>query len=238
VKIRIIGRGRAGASLAGALAGRAMVESFGRDYPIDIASGADLVVLAVPDHELAHCAAGITPGAAVLAHLSGATTLAALSPHRRVASLHPLVSMPDPIEGARRLRGAWMAVAGDPLINEVADLLDGRILRVDDSQRALYHATASIAANHLVALMGQVERLAALIGVPPRPFLDLAAGALASTIEAGAAAALTGPVSRGDWGTVRQHVAAIPAADRALYLALVNEAARLCGGDLPADLAR
>jgi predicted short-subunit dehydrogenase-like oxidoreductase (DUF2520 family) len=238
VKIRIIGRGRAGASLAGALTGLATVESYGRDYPIDIASGADLVVLAVPDHELARCAARIAVGEAVLVHLSGATTLAVLSPHRRVASLHPLVSMPDPIEGARRLRGAWMAVAGDPLINEVADLLDGRILRVDDSQRALYHATAAIAANHLVALMGQVERLAALIGVPARAFLDLAAGALASTIEAGAAAALTGPVSRGDWGTVRQHVAAIPNADRALYLALVNEAARLAGSDLPADLAR
>jgi predicted short-subunit dehydrogenase-like oxidoreductase (DUF2520 family) len=236
LRIRIIGRGRAGGALAGALAGRAAVETLGRGPNRKAASGVDLLVLAVPDQVIAHCAMSIEPGDAVVSHLSGATLLSALSPHARVASLHPLVSIPDPIEGARRIRGAWMAVAGDPLINEVAGLLDGRTFQVDDAHRALYHATAAIAANHLVALMGQVERLAALIGVPSRPFLDLAVGALANTVDSGAAAALTGPVTRNDWETVRRHLAALPATEHALYLALMGEVAATAGRDIPLDL--
>lgn len=236
MRIRIIGQGRAGGSLARALEGRATVEALGRGDHTDAVSHVDVLILAVPDRDISRCAAGIAPGQAVVAHLSGATPLSALAPHHRVASLHPLVSLPDPVEGARRMRGAWMAVAGDPLINEVAGLLDGRTFEVDDANRALYHATATIAANHLVALMGQVERLAALIDLPVRPFLDLAVGALANTIDSGATAALTGPVARQDWSTIRQHLAALPVAEHAMYLTLVGEVATLTGHEMPVDL--
>ena len=56
---------------------------------------------------------------------------------------------------------------------------------------------------------------------------------MANILVTGAAAALTGPVSRGDWETVRRHVAALPEAERPLYLALAAEAAALAGVDLP-----
>lgn len=233
MRVRIVGRGRAGGSLATALDGRADVEQWGRGDLTGAARDVDVVVLAVPDRAIATCAAEIEPGDAVVAHLSGVTGLDALAPHRRVGSLHPLVSMPDATEGARRLRGAWFAVAGDPLIDELARVLDARTFRIADDQRALYHATACIASNHLVGLMGQVERLAASLGVPAQPFLELASGAMANTLASGAAAALTGPVSRQDWDTVRRHVAALPAGERDLYVALAAEAAALAGVTLP-----
>jgi predicted short-subunit dehydrogenase-like oxidoreductase (DUF2520 family) len=236
LRVRIIGRGRAGGSLAAALDGVAEVEFVDRDNHTTAAQGADLLVLAVPDRAVTACASDVAPGEAVVAHLSGVTQLMALKPHGRVASLHPLVSLPDATEGARRLRGAWMAISGDPLIEELARLLDGRTFRVDDEQRALYHATATIAANHLVALMGQVEHLAASMGIPVRPFLDLATGALANTVASGATAALTGPVSRRDWDTVRQHLEALADRDRQVYLALAREAGALAGLELPLDL--
>ena len=238
LRVRIIGRGRAGGAFARALDSVTTVELLGRGNHRDAATGVDFVVLAVPDAAIAACAQAIATGDAVVVHISGATTLSALAPHRRVASLHPLVSMPDPVEGARRLRGAWMAVAGDPLIDRLAEALNGRVFRVGDEHRALYHATAAVAANHLVALMAQVERLAGLTNVPVEAFLELAVGALDNVVASGAAAALTGPVARQDWQTVRGHVDALPAIERPLYLALVEQAATLAGHDLPSDLAR
>lgn len=237
MRVRIVGNGRAGGSLAGALEDRASVEVVGRGDLTGAAEDVDMVVLAVPDRAIAECAASIEPGAAVVIHLSGVTGLDVLAPHLRVGSLHPLVSFPDTTQGARRLRGAWMAVAGDPMVDELARVLDGRTFRIADDRRALYHATACVASNHLVALMGQVERLAALLGVPPQPFLELAAGAMANAVATGAAGALTGPVSRGDWDTVRRHVAALPPAERPPYLALAAEAAALAGVTLPPRLA-
>lgn len=236
LRVRIIGRGRAGGSLATALAGLAHVDLTGRGDHAGAANGCDVLVLAVPDRTIADCAAAVEPGEAVVAHMSGATGLDALRPHARVGSLHPLVSLPDADTGARRLRGAWMALAGDPLMVTLAALLDGRTFRVDDEHRALYHATASVAANHLVALLAQVERLASLAGVPPEPFMDLAAGAFSNTARSGAAAALTGPVSRGDWDTVRRHLDVLPTAEHTLYLALAAQAAALAGQQMPADL--
>jgi predicted short-subunit dehydrogenase-like oxidoreductase (DUF2520 family) len=79
-----------------------------------------------------------------------------------------------------------------------------------------------------VALMGQVERVAASIGAPLDAYLDLARGSLADVADLGPAAALTGPVRRGDSATVARHLAALPAEERAAYEAMAAEAARLC----------
>ena len=94
-----------------------------------------------------------------------------------------------------------------------------------------------MASNHVVALMGQVDRIAAAAGVPGEAYLQLAAGALANVAELGAAAALTGPVARGDWATVARHLEAIDPSERPAYLALAEAARRLVDDDgLPADL--
>ncbi len=95
------------------------------------------------------------------------------------------------------------------------------------------HAAAVVASNHLVALMGQVQRIGAAAGVPLQAYLDLAAGTLDNVAELGPQAALTGPVSRGDWATLRRHLAAIEPSERPAYLALAEAAARLAQRELP-----
>lgn len=235
--MRIIGPGRAGGSFAGAL--RAVgwnVDLLARDAsPVGSAAGVDLVLLCVPDGVVADVAAEIAPSTdGVVAHCAGALTLDALGAHPRRASLHPLVSLPSAEVGAERLRsGAWFAVAGDPIVSRVVGDLGGRVVEPPEAQRVEYHAAAVVASNHLVALMGQVERIAADLGVPLEAFLDLAAGSLAGVADIGAAAALTGPVARGDWATVRAHIGALPTDEQEAYIALARAAARLIGAEAP-----
>ena len=136
--------------------------------------------------------------------------------------------MPSPQLGAARLRGgAWFAVAGDPLVIRVVEQLGGRWFEVDDEHRTAYHAAAAIASNHLVALLGQVQRVAAPAGVPFDAYLDLARATVENVAELGPAAALTGPAARGDWETIERHLAALPADEREAYRAMVRAARRL-----------
>jgi len=138
------------------------------------------------------------------------------------------MALPEPIIGAARLAdNGWFAVAGDPLATDLALALGGRTFPVDDEQRALYHATAAVSANHLVTLLGQVERLAASAGVPVEAFFDLARGSFDDVVSQGAVRALTGPAARGDLATIEAHQAAIPDAERELYDALTDAASRL-----------
>lgn len=237
-RLRVIGPGRAGRSLAIALrrTGWDVVGILGRADDVSAAlDDTDVLVLAVPDGSIAEVAATVMPDlgpdAAVVVHLAGSLGLDVLAPHERVAALHPLVSMPSPELGAERLAaGAWFAVAGDPVAQHMVDDLGGRSFSVADADRAAYHAAAAVASNHLVALIGQVERIAASIGVPPEVYLDIAAGSLAGAGELGAAAALTGPVARGDWETVRRHLEAIDLSEREAYLAMAAAARRLVDG--------
>ena len=233
-RVRIIGPGRAGTSLHRALqrAHWSMAPLMGRDDdPRAAAADVDLVVLATPDAVVADLAAAIEPNPdTVVAHLSGSLGLDPLAGHPRRAVLHPLVALPDPERGAERLVGAWfgLAVAGDPLVEEVVAELHGQIVRVGEGDWVRYHAAAVIAANHVVALLGQVERVAATIGAPLAAYLDLARGALEDVADLGPAAALTGPVRRGDTDTVARHLDALPEPEQSAYRALSEEAARLC----------
>ena len=241
-RVAIVGRGRVGGALAANLGENARFDvapPVGRDADVaDIAQDADMVLLAVTDAGVASVAAAITPNDdALFVHFAGSLTLAALAPHHRRASLHPLTPMPgDPDTAARRLRGAWMAVAGDPEVTTLAEALHARTFAVDEAQRAQYHATATIAASHVAGLMGQVQRNAARVGVPLAAYLDLARSTLANVEALGPSAALTGPIARGDWETIRGHLAALAPDDRAAYLALAAEAARLVDTVLPEDL--
>jgi len=239
---RVVGPGRAGRSLAAALsaAGWESAGLLGRDDdPAAAAGGVDLLVLATPDAAIGGVVARVRPvPTTVVAHLSGATGLGVLDPHVLRASLHPLVSLPDAEVGARRLVGAWFAVAAtEPpamdLVNRLVDDLGGRSFPVADGDRATYHAAAAVASNHLVALMGQVARLADAVGVPLEAYLDLAAGSLDNVRDVGPSAALTGPAARGDEETVDAHLAALPVDESATYRALAAEARRLAGRPEP-----
>jgi len=234
--VRVIGAGRAGRSLAQALRRsgwtvRGILER--GDDPGPAAHGVDLLVVATPDAAIAATAARVEPDAgAVVAHLAGSLGLDVLleAGHERVGALHPLVAMPDRDTGARRLQaGAWFAVAGDPLVEQVVADLGGRSIVVADQDRAAYHAAAVIASNHVVAVLGQAERVAAAAGVPFEVYLELIRATIDNVAELGPAAALTGPAARGDDVTVERHLAALDPSERAGYQAGVELARRLAG---------
>jgi len=237
MRLRIVGRGRAGGSLALALEATSWqtVEMLGRDADLAAAAaGVDLVVIATPDAAIAEVAAAIEASPdTVLAHLSGARGLDDLRTHPRRAAMHPLVSLPDPATGAVRLRsGAWYATAGDPMVSEIVDALGGTEFRIAETDRALYHAAAVIASNHLTALLAQAQRVGNAAGVPFEALLALARTTLASVEGLGPAAALTGPAARGDEATIESHreaLAELADDELAAYDALADQARRLAG---------
>jgi predicted short-subunit dehydrogenase-like oxidoreductase (DUF2520 family) len=195
------------------------------------AAGTDLVLIATPDHAIAEVAAAIEPSErTVVAHVSGSVGLHPLARHRRRSVVHPLVALPDAERGAERLVGAWFGIAdaGDPMVAEVVASLRGRVVHVAETEWPRYHAAAVIASNHLVALLGQAERVAASVGAPIEAFLDLARGSLSDVAALGPREALTGPVRRGDTATVTRHLDALPPDERPAYEVMAREAARLC----------
>jgi predicted short-subunit dehydrogenase-like oxidoreductase (DUF2520 family) len=206
----IVGAGRLGHALAAALR-----ETTVRvDGPLGRGAdpGAEVVLLCVPDHEIAEAAAVLTPlRAAFVGHCSGATTLEPLRPHEAF-SLHPLMTVPE--GGAPVFEGAGCAIAGASpgavaVAEGLAHALRMRPVRVADEDRAAYHAAASIAANFLVTLEGAGERLAATAGVDRDLLVPLARAALENWAAQGAERALTGPVARGDEATIARQRAAI-----------------------------
>lgn len=240
LSVRLVGPGRAGRSLAGALVdvGCRVAPLLGRGDDLSgAAAGVDLLVLATPDATLSAVSAAVAPvESTVVAHLSGALGLEVLTPHPRRAALHPLAPLPSPEVGRVRLRsGISYAAAGDPLVRDVVGLLGGRLLEVEDHQRAAYHAAACIASNHLVALLGQVERVAAGAGLELDAFVGLARHALVDAAELGPAAALTGPAARGDHSTVARHRAVLDPDELPGYDAGVALARRLAASRPPVE---
>jgi len=209
-----------------------VLPTLGRDDDLgDAAVGTDLLLVATPDAAISEVAHAVQPVEhAVVAHVSGSAGLRPLVTHQRRAVLHPLVALPDAERGAERLVGAWFGLAeeGDPLVAEVVASLRGRVVHVAETEWARYHAAAVIASNHLVALLGQVERVAATVGAPMEAFLDLARGILADVAALGPRDALTGPVRRGDLATVERHLDALPPEERPAYEAMAHEAQKLC----------
>ena len=224
--MRVIGRGRAGRSLSTALgrAGWGIGGVLGREDDVtEAAAGVDLLVLAVPDDSVAAVSRSVAPvPTTVVAHLAGSLGLDVLSPHVRRAALHPLASLPSPEVGAERLRGAWFAIAGDPLVADVVSALEGRSFEVSDARRVAYHGAAVIASNHLVALLAQVERVAGGAGVPFEAYLDLVRATVENVAALGPGPALTGPAARGDEATIARHLAALPESEHSLYEVLAE----------------
>ncbi len=233
--IRIIGPGRAGTSLAAALSAQGWeFAGFLRrgDDVTDAAQGVDVLVVATPDDAIAEVAAAVAPvPGTTIVHLSGSLGLDVLAPHPWRAAVHPLVPLPNGEVGAARLcSGATFAVAGAAAARQIVASLGGRAVEVADGDRAAYHAAACIAANHVVALLGQVERVAATAGLDLASFLPLTRAALDDVATLGACHALTGPARRGDWATLSRHLDALPETERPGYQAGAALATRLAVG--------
>lgn len=224
MKLVIVGAGRCGLSLSRASQDVGHEVTVRHHDELAELPDVDAVVLCVPDDHIATVAASLPTTNAVVMHVAGSRGLDVLAPHSRVASVHPLMALPSPEVGSRRLRGATFAVSGDALAGEFARSLGGRPVEIDAHARVAYHAAACVAANHLVTLMASVKEISESAGLSLNDFLPLAYAALDDVAQLGPQDALTGPASRGDLATIDAHLAAIPASTRELYVALAREA--------------
>lgn len=206
----IVGRGRMGEALAAALAnaGVRVRGPLGRGAT---GAGASIVLLCVPDREIASAARLIVDGP-VLGHVSASAPLDLLVPHERFG-LHPLLSV---VGRGADFAGATCAIDGSSALalgiaRALADHLRMKPRVIAAEQRALYHAAASAASNFLVTLEGMAERLAAQVGIDRGALAPLVRASLDNWVERGAAAALTGPIARGDEDTAARQRAAVVA---------------------------
>ncbi|HEX2143526.1 MAG TPA: DUF2520 domain-containing protein [Glycomyces sp.] len=185
----------------------------------DVTAAADLLLLAVPDDAIAALVASlpIRPGQIVV-HTSGALGADVLRPARDAGALTialaPAMTFTGRDEDLERLGGISWAVTGEAEARFVGEALvlemEGEPEHVDEADRPRYHAALVYAANHLTTLVNDaVEQLRA-IGVesPERLLSPLVSASLDNALRHGDAA-LTGPVSRGDAGTVARHLGAL-----------------------------
>jgi predicted short-subunit dehydrogenase-like oxidoreductase (DUF2520 family) len=195
--IQVIGAGRVGSAIVARLRER--------DVPLR-EDDPELVLLCVPDAAIEEAAAAVVPGPWV-AHVSGATPLAALAPHERRFGLHPLQTFTHS-RGAEQLDGAWAALTAEtPEALErgfsLARTLGLEPFELSDGARVLYHAGAAVASNYLVTIHRVASELFEAAEAPPEALVPL----MRRTIENGFE--LTGPIARGDWATVERHRRAI-----------------------------
>ena len=182
---------------------------------------ADVVLLAIPERELAGVAAALPPGL-IVGHCSASAPLDVLSPHERLG-LHPLLPLTratsKPV--ADTFAGAACAIDGSTerarsVAADIATLLGMRPVVVEPPFRALYHAAASMAANYLVTLESVAEQLAHATGITRAELAPLARASLEAWIAGGFCDAISGPVSRGDDAIVEGQRGAIEARDASL----------------------
>ena len=228
----IIGAGRMGRALSAALraAGCPVTGPLGRSADV---GDADVVLLCVPDAEIAAAAAAVPPAPGrLVGHVSGATTLAPLAGHEAF-SVHPLMTVTEHTS-PEAFAGAGAAVAGStPRALEAARAIAAsaglRPFEVADEDRAAYHAAASVASNFLVTLEAAAERL---LGQDRELLVPLVRATVDNWARLGAERALTGPIARGDEATVERQRDAV--AERAPELLALFDALAAATRDLAA----
>jgi predicted short-subunit dehydrogenase-like oxidoreductase (DUF2520 family) len=207
--------------------------------PPAVAAAADLLLLAVPDDALEGLVDGLVATDAVrpgqlIAHTSGRHGVAVLRVATRIGALplalHPAMTFSGTADDLRRLPGASFGVTAPDALRPVAEALvlemGGDPVWIPEERRALYHAGLATGSNHLVTLVGQASDLLRAAGVenPAAVLAPLLTAALDGALRVGDAA-LTGPVARGDAGTVAahlEHIGAESAASHAAYLAMAR----------------
>jgi predicted short-subunit dehydrogenase-like oxidoreductase (DUF2520 family) len=247
LRVAVVGPGRAGKSLASALRA-AGVDVAGLAGRGDRIPNANVILVTVRDGDLDAAlgdltSRGLEPGAIVL-HASGVDDPAAALDALRAGghpagTFHPLVPLADPEAGAAALRNAWIGVDGDPPAvaagEHLALRLGAHVLRIPRGAKSGYHAAAVIAANFPVVLAAAAERELRHAGVEAGPARSAVAHLMRTSIDhlagLGPERALTGPVARGDVGTIVRNLAAL--ADDPLLRDLYVTASRLA-----VDLAR
>jgi predicted short-subunit dehydrogenase-like oxidoreductase (DUF2520 family) len=182
----------------------------------------ELIVLAVPDDVIPALAAGLRmySGQAMI-HTSGALGAEVLEPAMaagtQVGAFHPLVAFADTELAVAALKGATVAIEGDDqlanLLARMAEAIGAQPVRLAPGTKAAYHAAAVLAAGGFVALLDAIAELGAVAGLDEAGSLEvygrLAEQTLANARALGVARALTGPMTRGDVGTLERHLATL-----------------------------
>jgi len=207
--------------------------------PADVIAAADLVLLTVPDDALPGLIAGLAAtgapvGGRLLAHTSGRYGAGVLEPAARLGALplalHPVMTFTGHSDDIQRMHGICFGVTAPDQLGPVAEALviemGGEPVFIAEENRGLYHAALASAANHLVTLVTESCDLLQAAGAadPARMLSPLLFAALDNALRLGDAG-LTGPVARGDAGTVAGHLEALrDAAPEALavYIALAR----------------
>ncbi|MEU9416122.1 DUF2520 domain-containing protein [Streptomyces sp. NPDC051000] len=189
--------------------------------PAEVLERAELVLLTVPDDALPSLVEGLVETGAIrpgrlLVHTSGRYGTAVLDPARRAGALplalHPVMTFTGTEVDVQRLAGCSFGVTAPDELRLAAEALviemGGEPEWIAEESRPLYHAALALGANHLVTLVAQSMELLRTAGVehPDRMLGPLLGAALDNALRSGDAA-LTGPVARGDAGTVAAHVA-------------------------------
>jgi len=189
------------------------------------ADAADLIFITTPDDAIAAVASQVRwrPGAWVV-HVSGAESLHVLAPARRagaaVGSIHPLQTFADREQAVAAMPGSTFALEGDgallDCLREMVTALRGRAVELRSQDKALYHAAAVLVSNYVVTLVDMATRLWQQFGAEPdsaaQALLPLLQGTVDNLRRLGLPEALTGPIARGDLGTVQRHLEALAAA--------------------------
>ena len=224
--------------------------------PEDVVRQAELVVLAVPDDALADLVGGLAATGAwqagqLVAHTSGRHGLevydAALDQPVLGLALHPAMTFTGTRLDLDRLVECCFGVTAPEPLRPVAEALVLEIgaepVWIEESARGLYHAALAHGANHLVTLVAQSLQALRAAGVetPSRVLGPLVSAALDNALRAGDAA-LTGPVARGDAGTVAEHLRQLQSLSpdiRPTYVALARATAEraLASGRLKPHVA-
>ena len=262
MRVFILGAGRVGRGLAGALRASniSVVGLHGRRPDAGVSAGAlppaasdaDVIIVTVRDAQLDGALreiAGAVSTRPIILHASGSTTPEALEELRRrghpAGTFHPLVPIAEPAHAAERLRGAWIGIDGDPAAMQCARLIAGTIgastLVIPAGEKPRYHAAAVLASNFPAVLAGIAALLMGDAGIAHADaraaVTALLRASVANLHEGEPAAVLTGPIVRGDVATIRAHLAALDGDTdiMAVYRALSRAAVSLLAADPSAD---
>jgi predicted short-subunit dehydrogenase-like oxidoreductase (DUF2520 family) len=186
---------------------------------------ADCILITTPDDAISSTCQKIALCPAIkgkfVFHMSGAGSLDLLESAKKagaiVASIHPLQSFSSIDQAIQNIPGSYFGITADkkaqlPAKKIVRDL-GGIPFLISSDQKPLYHAAACFASNYLVSLMNTVESIYQAIGMnekdAKKAYLPLVYGSLKNIDNSGSITSLTGPIARGDFGTIKKHITAI-----------------------------
>ena len=192
----------------------------------DAVKNVDIVFITTPDMIIGDAVKGLIDvggirGGQLVVHMSGSLTSDVLAPARDsgayVASLHPLQSFADFQKAVLNIPGSVFCLEGDPEttdeLKKIIAHLDGVELEIPKEKKSLYHAGAVVASNYLVSLIWAALTFYENIGMDQKTaisaLMPLIEGTLKNINSLGAPRALTGPIARGDWQTVSEHIKAM-----------------------------